>query len=653
MTVTIPETPGIIGGYAIIPANVGGASAPNIKYGQIETWIGINNQTGLTASLGISQFRINDTLNSSETILVLNTSGSLTDQTWIVSRAVSDYNGIRNPAISHNGLGWTAECLIAPQPVTSIDSGIYGRRLIFNTADYLGTDGSADVGLAINRAIQAAASGTVKGQVVLHNFNLPLSTSVLPVSGVDVLGSGWGKSVIRPQGVHPAFQAIVADGQSSGNPLTNLLMADFEIDGSQQSGSYASSIKGLYLAYMLRCKFNHIYIHDTGATGFGCDYFIDSSVEDILTDNCGRLGISTSFGAAGIGIGVSSAFTNNLDVINCTAKNSKRANIFFETQDGTLGGNVALLNPTSVNAGDYGIGDAGCQGLLISGGSSTGSGFSDFGVYSGTLKLGVGSDGHVRDLRTGSSVNNAVTLDATDFGINKYTLEGMQINSNGGHGIKFQTLGNFIQDVQIKHNSIQGAQNAGIAFTGTTTGAINRVTIQGNKMYNQGQAAGSVRSAVYVAWPVTDLKIIDNDMHDIQGSKTQDYGVNIVSGGSLLGNSLIQGNDMRGNLTGTLHNVGSISAATVIRDNPGYNPVGSAVPGTAFAIPASTVTWTNTTGVDGILYVSAAGTTTVVVVNGVNIPIGAFVAGQSFQIPVGGTITLTYSIAPTLTFVGF
>lgn len=89
----------------------------------------------------------------------------------------------------------------------------------------------------------------------------------------------------------------------------------------------------------------------------------------------------------------------------------------------------------------------------------------------------------------------------------------------------------------------------------------------------------------------------------------------------------------------------------VIRNCPGYNPVGSSVPGTAFALPASGTAWTNDTGVDGTLYVTAVGTVTDVVVNGVTVG-SSLVVGQSIPVKAGSSLTLTYSAAPTLVFVG-
>ena len=94
-----------------------------------------------------------------------------------------------------------------------------------------------------------------------------------------------------------------------------------------------------------------------------------------------------------------------------------------------------------------------------------------------------------------------------------------------------------------------------------------------------------------------------------------------------------------------------ITASSVIRNSPGYNPVGASVPGTAFTLPLSGNAWTNNTGVDGTLFVTAAGVVTDVVVQGVTVA-SSLAVGRTFFVPAGGTITFTYSSAPTLVFVG-
>jgi hypothetical protein len=63
------------------------------------------------------------------------------------------------------------------------------------------------------------------------------------------------------------------------------------------------------------------------------------------------------------------------------------------------------------------------------------------------------------------------------------------------------------------------------------------------------------------------------------------------------------------------------------------------------ALPASTVAQTNTSGQNALVTVSG-GTVTVVSVGGV--PVGS-VAG-TFLVPAGGTIAVTYAVAPAWTW---
>lgn len=88
-----------------------------------------------------------------------------------------------------------------------------------------------------------------------------------------------------------------------------------------------------------------------------------------------------------------------------------------------------------------------------------------------------------------------------------------------------------------------------------------------------------------------------------------------------------------------------------IRNSPGLNPAGASVPGTAFALAASGSDWTNTTGVDGTLYCTAAGTVTAVRVNGVSVA-GSLGVGDTFPVPAGGKWGYTGTAAPTMVFVG-
>jgi len=89
---------------------------------------------------------------------------------------------------------------------------------------------------------------------------------------------------------------------------------------------------------------------------------------------------------------------------------------------------------------------------------------------------------------------------------------------------------------------------------------------------------------------------------------------------------------------------GSGATLMKLRDNNGYNPVGALGPPT---VPATTVAYTNAYGVDASVFVTG-GTVTVVAIGGTAT---GLVAG-AFRVPAGGTITLTYTVAPTWKWIG-
>jgi hypothetical protein len=82
----------------------------------------------------------------------------------------------------------------------------------------------------------------------------------------------------------------------------------------------------------------------------------------------------------------------------------------------------------------------------------------------------------------------------------------------------------------------------------------------------------------------------------------------------------------------------------------GWNPVqSSSVPGTAFAIAGSTATYTNNTGLELDLYVTVIGTVTLVTINGiVTSTAGPLTLGYLGHLSPGGTLKMTYAVAPTI-----
>ncbi len=88
-----------------------------------------------------------------------------------------------------------------------------------------------------------------------------------------------------------------------------------------------------------------------------------------------------------------------------------------------------------------------------------------------------------------------------------------------------------------------------------------------------------------------------------------------------------------------------VGTQTKVRNNPGHNPKGGNI---APTIPASNTPLTNTTGYDVTVFISG-GTLSNVAIGGVST---GGLSTESYRLPVGQSITLTYTVAPTWTWFG-
>ena len=249
---------------------------------------------------------------------------------------------------------------------------------------------------------------------------------------------------------------------------------------------------------------------------------------------------------------------------------------------------------------------------------------------------------------------------------NNGKARGNHINSYGGNALALYEADASLAASNSIH--LNGAGGIGINIASSTRSAATGNTVYGStsdKCYSVGQEqdnGSSARSQTDALFAGNVASITPGATNAPSAYKLFNASSGtIINGGSCVGVHEVIYND--GTNDATIEGVQVVSMVSsfvnnaygtytlAIRNCPGYNPVGSAVPGTAFALPASGTAWTNNTGVDGTLFVTAAGTVTDVVVQGVTVG-SSLAVGQSFFVPAGGTFTLTYSAAPTLVFVG-
>ena len=619
--------------------------------------------TGAASGSQISCEKYDSTAN------VVTVSGSIRGSAGTITLSLSketiaftaDSAGSWWPTSDHKTLSSLSGVFAPPRPGKTTTSAAASLPW-FNALDFGAKgDGSTDDYAAIQAAITYVAAHGLGAVYIPGGYTFKLSASLTPANGVSIIGDG-PTSVLAPAG---AFSAIQLLG-SSGSPLSDAHFRNFKIDGTNQTGSYSTSTKGIYIQYLQRCIFDSLQVVNCIATGIGVDFLQDCTISQCVTNSNGRLWTAGAFGGAGIGIGVGSgtSFVESWSVMGCHAESNGSYGIFAEAQNSqsTVTGARIIGNYCKGNS-TAGIGVSGSYGTLVQGNVCFSNGHAGTNTYSGNISIDAGTVefyGAQRTVISGNVCANgpangivASTNTASSGGkISNLDIVNNSVWSNGttssdGTGILLNAVQQTISNLTIRGNRVYLNNGDGIVVGGSVT--MTNITVDGNASYSNGSGGGHT-IGIRVTAPVTGLQITNNQCFNASGAGTsQTYGL-VLTTGITLTTGLIAGNDFRGNATGTINTASTLSDVT-FRGNPGYNPVGSTVPGTAFALAATAVAWTNNTGVDGTLYVTAAGTVTAVSVNGVAVS-GTMAAGDTYRVAAEGKFTVTYSSAPTLVFVG-
>lgn len=127
------------------------------------------------------------------------------------------------------------------------------------------------------------------------------------------------------------------------------------------------------------------------------------------------------------------------------------------------------------------------------------------------------------------------------------------------------------QDTQVLGNQVAEAQNHGIRLDGGSVGCV----IANNSVVNSSEGTAGVWNGITVnsdgAVGTTNNIVIGNRCYDRQGTKTQGYGIAVLStgGADLTAHNLIVGNALSGNLTGSLTVAAAVAGTNVIQGNQG------------------------------------------------------------------------------------
>ncbi|CAL9366683.1 hypothetical protein SUDANB176_00782 [Streptomyces sp. enrichment culture] len=319
---------------------------------------------------------------------------------------------------------------------------------------------------------------------------------VLWRSGVSLTGAGRGATcfVLRNPGnprtpVPLAWFTAAQHGAGRDNHLADIAFAHFEIDGSgARTEEYDPLAKGLGLQYVLRGRFTDLYVHDTAATGFGCDFPQDTVVEGVLAERCGAQDPGEKMGGAGIGIGIGGwGGVERLTVTACTATGNGTNGIFVELQreDWPPPRGIRI---TACHAEDnrFGISDWGADGLLVTSSTMLGNHEAGFDVSSqGTSGVG-GRGGIVTGCVIDGNVRDGVGIGNTP---GPYALRGNRISDNGRYGYRQHDLTGGDREpatgIVLESNDIRGNALDGVRFDA----GLREVAVLGNRIHGNGRRA--------------------------------------------------------------------------------------------------------------------------------------------------------------------
>jgi hypothetical protein len=267
-------------------------------------------------------------------------------------------------------------------------------------------------------------------------------------NGVSLIGAGPAATrfaLANPQ--RPTAPTSLAcftardHGAGRDNCIAGCTFAHFEIDGSGVTlPEYDVNAKGLFLQYVLRGRFHDLYIHDTGATGFGCDFLQDTVVDGVLATHCGRLNNGEEMGGAGIGIGIGGwGDTERLTITACTTVGNGTNGIFVELQKRrwTPPRGIRIIG-CHAQGNRFGISDWGADGLIVSACTMTANHQAGYDVSALGTSSVAGRGGIVTGCVIDGNVWDGVAIGNTP---GPYTMDGNRISRNGRYGYWQHSLG--------------------------------------------------------------------------------------------------------------------------------------------------------------------------------------------------------------------
>jgi hypothetical protein len=398
------------------------------------------------------------------------------------------------------------------------------------------------------------------------------------------------------------------------------------------------------------------YVHDTPATGIGCDFLQRCRIVNNRLYGGGRLATSGSnIGGSNIGIGVGAYDVEDTLVQGNTIDgniSSGKGNygIFFELQ-----GDPTTAYNSSTNRNKYaqcaraigntlincykGISDAGCRGLVIANNSLTGCGVG-IAVDVGTISAYTGYEGQIVNNYILSTVAEGILVDVSFHNNNKYgyTVANNTVSTAGTNGISAKLNANNFERLSVRNNDVYLSGNSGILLTTAGSGVFKNLQVTGNRSLSNGTASTTTYDGLRVDAGVTVGDVSNNVLADTQGSPTQRYGLVFISASRTYSSLNVQNNSFAGNVTAGFNGLPATLSLSWFQ-NTGVPTIGPAT----ISVGASPYTYTAGQTPE-IVYITG-GTITSIVRGGVTL---SAVSPCTVLLNPAQGVVVTYAVAPTM-----
>jgi hypothetical protein len=424
------------------------------------------------------------------------------------------------------------------------------------------------VGIGTDDTAAFTAAANARGSIEIEPGRY-LITAELPVlSQTTWWGYGAGRSIVSYCGVGGSAWRYEGGTQNSGT-ITDVTFRDFELDGSgSRVATYSSINKGIYITNCIRLTCMNMYIHDTSATAFGCDFLPDGYMVGNVIERGGAQVTELGGTAGGSGFGIGTGFFHHeaFTIIGNTVRWCGKNGIFTESQSSNVRSRGARIIGNHVEDCGFGISDRACDGTIIQGNTVVAGWAGSTGIYVG--------NGFVAGLYSISAqvTDNVVICDGQAEGITSITnagdltIRGNDIRLAGTAGIRVTTTtGGTLGTLVVEGNSCLDQQGTSRGVW-VADGTWDRIIVKSNRIRNCGAPAtprpGIVSGASAAAMYVKDNVIWDNR----GGSAGMSYGLQLTGG--TITRLVYDGNDTVGAITAQQDLSGATITTQITRFNP-------------------------------------------------------------------------------------